>query len=76
MLPINPTRTNEHRTDHTLTFAHGTAEIVATGRRFVRIRCPHCNYEHAHSKASAGSREVLAPCSTPYRPRSYAIPKN
>lgn len=54
----------------------GTAELVATRGRWLIARCPFptCGATHCHDRSSAGSREVLAVCSTPTRPRTYAMP--
>ncbi|WP_137147404.1 hypothetical protein [Mycolicibacterium sp. CR10] len=56
------------------TFIHGTATLISVDGRACTVRCPHCAGEHTHRRDSLGSREVLAICSTPDRPRTYELP--
>ena len=53
------------------------AEIRSIRGRFVLVDCPYptCGSRHAHQLGSIGSTQVVAGCSTPERPRLYAIPK-
>jgi hypothetical protein len=57
-------------------FATGTAALINTSGKYAIIRCPHCQGHHAHEKSSVGSRAVLAACSSPIHPRTYAIPRS
>ncbi len=54
----------------------GTARVLNVRGGYVIVSCPHCRARHAHKTTAIGSREIVAACHTPARPRSYAIPAN
>jgi hypothetical protein len=56
-------------------FATGTATVISVEGKYVRVKCCHCDCQHAHPRDRRGSRAVLAACSTPHHPRVYAIPE-
>jgi NAD-dependent SIR2 family protein deacetylase len=54
-------------------WASGAATVVTIKGRFVVVRCPHCNGQHAHDRAVISSMSVVSGCSAPHHPREYSV---